>query len=135
MDIGGSRAATSVVNLVQGATNHLVIDMAVLIEGQAEDELPEALLGASHTFWVMSHFTDYHVISGGGGLCARGELLVCCGPAELLISTIQTALWLGLLEMETGDHNSEADRDLDIDEKLLLEERHGHCFHLEYVIR
>lgn len=45
IDIGSSTVAASVVNLVYGATKSLVIDMAVLFEGQAEDELPEQLLG------------------------------------------------------------------------------------------
>ena len=46
MDIGSSYAASSVVNLVKGATKSMVIDFGVLIEGKAEDELPERLIGA-----------------------------------------------------------------------------------------
>ncbi|KAK9814451.1 hypothetical protein WJX72_006118 [[Myrmecia] bisecta] len=46
VDVGSSSAASLVVNHVKGATKHLVIDMAVLLEGQTEAELPEALLGS-----------------------------------------------------------------------------------------
>lgn len=45
MDVGSSRAANSVVGIVHGATNHMVIDMAIVLEGHSEEELPEALLG------------------------------------------------------------------------------------------
>ena len=44
--MASSRAANSVVGMVQGATNHMVIDMAIVLEGHSEEELPEALLGA-----------------------------------------------------------------------------------------
>ena len=46
VDIGSSYAASSVVNLVKGATKSMVIDFGVLVEGKAEDELPERLIGA-----------------------------------------------------------------------------------------
>ncbi|KAK9823769.1 hypothetical protein WJX72_005371 [[Myrmecia] bisecta] len=45
VDVGSSRAASSVVGLVSGATTSLVIDMAILLEGHTADELPEFLLG------------------------------------------------------------------------------------------
>ena len=45
VDVGSSRAANSVVGMVQGATNHMIIDMAVVLEGHNEEELPEAVLG------------------------------------------------------------------------------------------
>ena len=46
MDIGSSYAASRVVNLVKGATKSMVIDFGVLVEGKADDELPERLIGA-----------------------------------------------------------------------------------------
>lgn len=46
VDIGSSYAACSVVNLVKGATKSLVLNFGVLVEGQADDELPERLIGA-----------------------------------------------------------------------------------------
>ncbi len=45
VDIGSSSAASSVVGLVQPATKSLVVDLAVLLEGIKQDELPEGLLG------------------------------------------------------------------------------------------
>jgi sensor domain CHASE-containing protein len=45
VDVGSSRTAAHVVGLVQGAVRGLVIDIAVLIQGNGDDELPEALLG------------------------------------------------------------------------------------------
>lgn len=45
VDIGSSSAASSVVGLVQPATKSLVVDLAVLLEGTKQDELPEGLLG------------------------------------------------------------------------------------------
>ncbi len=45
VDVASSRAANSVVGMVQVATNNMVIDMAVVLEGHNEEELPEALLG------------------------------------------------------------------------------------------
>jgi hypothetical protein len=45
VDVGSSRAAASVVGLVSGATTSLCIDMAILLEGHTEEELPERLLG------------------------------------------------------------------------------------------
>ena len=45
VDVASSRAANSVVGMVQGATNNMIIDMAIVLEGHNEEELPEALLG------------------------------------------------------------------------------------------
>ena len=45
MDVGSSRAAASAVGLVRGATTSLCIDMAILLEGHSDEELPERLLG------------------------------------------------------------------------------------------
>ena len=65
VDIGSSYAASSVVNLVKGATKSMVIDFGVLVEGKAEDELPERLIGAlglraatlyGHSVHIFAHF-------------------------------------------------------------------------------
>ncbi|MCO5561854.1 hypothetical protein L7F22_015479 [Adiantum nelumboides] len=45
VDIGSSSVARSIINLVLGHVTSLVVDMAVLIEGREESELPEYLLG------------------------------------------------------------------------------------------
>ncbi|XP_065870096.1 protein ENHANCED DISEASE RESISTANCE 2-like isoform X2 [Euphorbia lathyris] len=45
IDIGSSTVARGVVNLVLGYLNNLVIEMAFLIQGENEEELPEFLLG------------------------------------------------------------------------------------------
>ena len=45
VDVGSSRAAASVVGLVSPVTTGQVIDMAIVLEGREEQELPEQLLG------------------------------------------------------------------------------------------
>ena len=45
MDVGSSRAAASVVGLVSPVTTSLIIDMAIVLEGREDQELPEQLLG------------------------------------------------------------------------------------------
>ena len=45
VDVGSSRTAAHVVGLVQGAVRGLVIDVAVLVQGNGGDELPEGLVG------------------------------------------------------------------------------------------
>ena len=45
VDVGSSRAANTVVGMVQGATTSMIIDMAVVLEGHSDEELPECLLG------------------------------------------------------------------------------------------
>ncbi|KAL3141693.1 hypothetical protein ABBQ32_004380 [Trebouxia sp. C0010 RCD-2024] len=45
VDVGSSRAAASVVGLVSPVTTGQVIDMAIVLEGREEHELPEHLLG------------------------------------------------------------------------------------------
>jgi hypothetical protein len=45
VDVSSSSVAAAVVGLVMGATKAVVVDMAIVLEGHAADELPEALLG------------------------------------------------------------------------------------------
>lgn len=45
IDVGSSTVARGVVSLVLGYLNKLVIEMAFLIQGNTEEELPEVLLG------------------------------------------------------------------------------------------
>lgn len=46
IDIGSSMVASAIVHLAFGYVTTLTVDMAFLIEGQTESELPEKLLGA-----------------------------------------------------------------------------------------
>lgn len=46
VDIGSSMVASAIVHLAFGYITMLTVDLAFLIEGQAESELPERLLGA-----------------------------------------------------------------------------------------
>ncbi|KAI3426288.1 hypothetical protein D9Q98_008661 [Chlorella vulgaris] len=46
VDITSNTVANSVTSLVVGAITSLVVDLAPLVEGQAEDELPERLIGS-----------------------------------------------------------------------------------------
>ncbi|KAH7547894.1 hypothetical protein JRO89_XS14G0033700 [Xanthoceras sorbifolium] len=45
VDVGSSTVARGVVSLVLGYLNNLVIEMAFLVQGNTEEELPESLLG------------------------------------------------------------------------------------------
>lgn len=46
VDIGGSMFASAVVHLAFGYITTLTVDLAFIIEGQTDDELPERILGA-----------------------------------------------------------------------------------------
>eukprot|EP00891_Asterochloris_glomerata_P007511 jgi/Astpho2/7511/Aster-02077 len=46
IDVGSSSTAAATVGMVQGALKGLCIDMAVVLEGHTQDELPEALVGS-----------------------------------------------------------------------------------------
>jgi hypothetical protein len=46
IDIGSSAVANSVVRFVFGYARYIVVDMAYLIQGNSEEELPEQLLGS-----------------------------------------------------------------------------------------
>lgn len=61
VDVGSSRSAAAAVGLVSGATKTMVIDMAVLLEGQTPEQLPENLLGTvrfSHLDMKTAPFFD-----------------------------------------------------------------------------
>nr|GMD82825.1 Protein ENHANCED DISEASE RESISTANCE 2 [Ipomoea batatas] len=45
VDIGSSSVARSVIGLVLGYAASLVVDLAILLEGKEESELPEEILG------------------------------------------------------------------------------------------
>ncbi|KAI3786912.1 hypothetical protein L1987_40989 [Smallanthus sonchifolius] len=49
VDIGSSSVARSIIGLVLGYVTSLVVDLAILIEGREETELPEYILG---TVWL-----------------------------------------------------------------------------------
>ncbi len=56
------------VNLVKGATKSMVIDFGVLIEGKAEDELPERLIGALAGFQRTDDTLPKHLV-GAASAC------------------------------------------------------------------
>jgi hypothetical protein len=45
LDVSSSSVGAAVVNLVSGYTKKIVVDLAYLLEGQCQEELPEQLLG------------------------------------------------------------------------------------------
>lgn len=45
IDVSSSSVAKHVVGLVCGATKSITVDMAILLQGNEADELPESLLG------------------------------------------------------------------------------------------
>ena len=45
IDVASSSVAATVVGLVMGATKAVVVDLAIVLQGNSADELPEALLG------------------------------------------------------------------------------------------
>lgn len=45
VDIGSSSVARSIIGLVLGYVTSIVVDLAILIEGREENELPEYILG------------------------------------------------------------------------------------------
>eukprot|EP00802_Teleaulax_amphioxeia_P028315 Tamp_29964.p1 GENE.Tamp_29964~~Tamp_29964.p1 ORF type:complete len:152 (+),score=31.26 Tamp_29964:243-698(+) len=46
-DVNSSIAAAAILQVVKGASKGIICDLFLLIEGQAEDELPERVLGAA----------------------------------------------------------------------------------------
>ncbi|XP_074364798.1 protein ENHANCED DISEASE RESISTANCE 2-like isoform X2 [Apium graveolens] len=59
VDIGSSSVARSVIGLVLGYVTSLIVDLAILIEGQEEEELPEYILGTVR----LSHVTPESAIT------------------------------------------------------------------------
>ena len=47
IDVGSQRAARSVLGVVRAQLSKVVIDLAFVVEGRADDELPECVLGAA----------------------------------------------------------------------------------------
>lgn len=45
IDVGSSYTAATVVSMVSGVTKTLVVDLAIVLEGKTQEELPESLLG------------------------------------------------------------------------------------------
>ncbi|XP_057856726.1 protein ENHANCED DISEASE RESISTANCE 2 isoform X1 [Cryptomeria japonica] len=61
IDIGSSCVAKGVVNLVLGYLSKLVIELAILIQGNTEDELPEFLLGTCR----LNHLEESKSVPAG----------------------------------------------------------------------
>ncbi|XP_020532719.1 protein ENHANCED DISEASE RESISTANCE 2 isoform X2 [Jatropha curcas] len=83
VDIGSSVVASAIVHLAFGYITMLTVDLAFLIEGQTESELPERLLGAFR-------FSDLNPASA----CSFEPL--SSGSAGSLQSSLPTRLWKSL---------------------------------------
>ncbi|KAG0591919.1 hypothetical protein KC19_1G211900 [Ceratodon purpureus] len=59
VDIGSSTVAYAILHLALGYVKHVSVDMAFLIEGQTEDELPEKLLGAVRIAQIEMESASY----------------------------------------------------------------------------
>ncbi|KAI8473367.1 MAG: hypothetical protein J3K34DRAFT_411148, partial [Monoraphidium minutum] len=59
VDVTSSSAAAYITGMVRGATKSLVIDLGFVLEGQAEEELPEALLGAYRLHYMDTSQAQY----------------------------------------------------------------------------
>uniref|UniRef100_A0A5B7B1B9 Protein ENHANCED DISEASE RESISTANCE 2 C-terminal domain-containing protein n=1 Tax=Davidia involucrata TaxID=16924 RepID=A0A5B7B1B9_DAVIN len=80
IDIGSSMVASAIVHLAFGYLTTLTVDLAFLIEGQTESELPERILGAVR-------FSELNTAS------ARSIELSSDGSAGSLQSSLPTRLW------------------------------------------
>ncbi|KAJ3692625.1 hypothetical protein LUZ60_011720 [Juncus effusus] len=94
VDIGSSIVANAVVHLAFGYVKSLTVDLAFLIEGQKEEELPERVLGAIR-------FVELDPASAG--VYERGEDLE--GSAK---GNIGTRFWksLGFLNNNNSNNNN-----------------------------
>eukprot|EP00658_Telonema_sp_P-2_P035441 TRINITY_DN25775_c0_g2_i1.p2 TRINITY_DN25775_c0_g2~~TRINITY_DN25775_c0_g2_i1.p2 ORF type:complete len:171 (+),score=38.03 TRINITY_DN25775_c0_g2_i1:902-1414(+) len=61
VDVCSSAVAARIMNMCKGAATSLVIDMAFVMEGKKEDELPERVLGA-----VRIHNCDLGAVAEAG---------------------------------------------------------------------
>lgn len=89
VDISSSRAANSVVGMVQGATNSLVIDMGIVLEGHTEEELPECLLGTVRLQNLDMQASglrpfDRRYCSSDPPLCAQVEVYARCSAEQAI---------------------------------------------------
>lgn len=83
IDIGSSMVASAIVHLAFGYISTLTVDLAFLIESQAEDELPEKLLGAFR-------FSDLDPASAGTFEPSSSI------NANNLQSSLPTRLWMSI---------------------------------------
>ena len=68
VDVSSSYVAQKVLGIVKGVAKKLVLDLAFLLEGKAEDELPERVLGAIRLHRPdLSKFPPAPASWGGGG--------------------------------------------------------------------
>ncbi|KAK1276595.1 hypothetical protein QJS04_geneDACA004066 [Acorus gramineus] len=83
VDIGSSAIANAILHLALGCVTAVTIDMGFLVEAQAEEELPERLLGAvrvaqmemsSATFVDVKTEADGAAVAGGVGGAKGGKL-------------------------------------------------------------
>ncbi|KZV34834.1 protein ENHANCED DISEASE RESISTANCE 2 [Dorcoceras hygrometricum] len=80
IDIGSSMVANAIVHLAFGYLTTLTVDLAFVIEGQTETELPERILGAVR-------FSELNTAS------ARSVELISGGSTGSLQSSLPTSFW------------------------------------------
>jgi hypothetical protein len=56
LDVSSSSVGAAVVNLVSGYTKKIVVDLAYLLEGQCQEELPEQLLVSTFVLLICMSF-------------------------------------------------------------------------------
>ena len=86
--------------LLQGATKSMVIDFGVLVEGKAEDELPERLIGAcKRQLWVTHLQVECRSMAQ---CCPASVLWVRVGAHQFrTLSRATNAQWLLATPMES----------------------------------
>jgi hypothetical protein len=61
VDIGSSVVADQITRLCRGYAKSLVVDIAILLQGESEEELPEVLLGVFRSEYVDMQLAQYPV--------------------------------------------------------------------------
>ncbi len=61
-DVTSSMAATAILSVVKPAAKNVLLDLVILIEGRAEDELPERIIGVARC--INHDFSKYRPLEG-----------------------------------------------------------------------
>lgn len=86
IDIGSSMMASAIVHLAFGYITTLTVDLAFLLEGQTESELPERILGALR----------FSELTPASAICTESSLSDESLPNENLQSSLPTRWWKSL---------------------------------------
>lgn len=70
VDIASSKIATAILHLALGYVTSVTIDMGFVVEAQAEDELPEKLIGAIRV--CQMEMSSATVVEAPNATAARG---------------------------------------------------------------